>query len=183
MVKIGTLKVKKSYLVINDSIRALLEKINPKEYRVVDLQIKESCVIVTNSESREHFEQHSIPWILSLGLYSEDGRYFGYIVSSTKNGKTKMLCHVYKCKKVMVSASILEGIRSACQSALTQNQIPRYSNSMPRDAFRSRLVTSPDAMSRSSTSSDVSVSKISGISIMQMFIFNLNSPCSYFNDL
>ena len=159
IIKIGSLKVKNSLLVINDSIATLLEKVNPKEYSRVDLKIKDSSTLVVTSESRLKAEEHAIAWILSLGLYNNDGRYFGYIVSKTKGGKTRMYCHVYKCSTVMMSATILEAIRSACQNALAPGRapVPRCSSSMPRSGFRSRLMTSPDAVSRSSTSSDVSM--------------------------
>ena len=158
VIKIGSLKVKKSYLVINDCIRSLLEKTNPKEYRCVSLEITESVLRISNANTGDNEEQHSVPWVLSLGLYNRDGRYFGYIVSKTKNGKTRMFCHVYKCTRVKISASILEGIRSACQNTLAPSKanVPRISNSMPRDGFRSRVMTSPDAISRCSNSSDVS---------------------------
>ena len=151
--------MKNSLLVINDSIHALLEKVNPKEYARVNLEIKDSSTLTVTSESGLKGEEHSIAWILSLGLYNHDGRYFGYIVSRTKGGKTRMFCHVYKCSNVMMSATILEGIRSACQNTLAPEraQPPRCSNSVPRSAFRSRPLTSPDAVSRSSTSSDVSL--------------------------
>jgi len=159
IVKIGSVKVKSSLLVINDSIHALLEKVNPKEYYRVDLEIKDSSTLLVTAQSRLKTEEHSVAWILSLGLYNNDGRYFGYIISKTKGGKTRMFCHVYKCSTVLMSATILEAIRSACQNSLTPGraQAPRCSSSMPRSGFRSRLMTSPDAVSRSSASSDVSI--------------------------
>ena len=159
ILKIGSLKVRKSLLVINDYIHELLEKVNPKQYALVQLEVKDSSVILVTSDSGMKVEEHSIAWILSLGLYNNDGRYFGFIVTRTKGGKTRMFCHVYKCSTVMISATILEGIRNACQGGTANGRVqgPRCSSSVPRSAFRTRLMTSPDAVSRSSASSDVSI--------------------------
>lgn len=159
IISIGSVKVKKSLLVINDCIQTSLEKINPKEYARVNLEINEDSVLTVTSEAGVKQEEHSIAWILSLGLYNNDGRYFGFIVSRTKGGKTRMFCHVFKCSTVMMSATVLEGIRCACQNTMVQNrnQAPRCSSSMPRSVFRSsRLISTPDTVSRTSVSSDVS---------------------------
>ena len=170
IIKIGSLKVKNSLLVINDSIAALLEKVNPKEFYRVDLEIKDSSTLVVTSDSRLKAEEHAIAWVLSLGLYNNDGRYFGYIVSKTKGGKTRMYCHVYKCSTVMMSATILEAIRSACQNtAPCRAPGPRCSSSMPRSGFRSRLMTSPDAVSRTSASSDVSMIRFANLCFFYLF--------------
>eukprot|EP00794_Sanderia_malayensis_P020177 gene20177-22152_t len=157
LIKIGSLKVKKTYLVINESIGALLEKTNPKEYKKVNISVQQSSIEVSNPISAEIEDEHSVPWVLSLGLYNKDDRYFAFTVTRTKNAKRRVFCHVFRASRAFMAALVLESIRRACQSTLlaTSQSTPRISHSMPRDGFYSHKPKHlpSDVISRSSNSS------------------------------
>ncbi|KAK3749510.1 hypothetical protein QZH41_013482 [Actinostola sp. cb2023] len=145
---LGCVKVKQSYLVINDSILALLEKINPRDFKPITLKIRPEEILVVDESNQNTLHHHSISWVLSLGVLAEDPRLFGYIVTEARQGeKTRMFCHAFRCGRITGSVTASETIRLACQATFCPGR--KDSVRLRRDSQRS---------CRSSFSSDVSSS-------------------------
>ena len=141
---LGALKVKKSYLLINESITLLLEKAHPKEFKNVFLEVHPEQIRIIDPQDNKILHQHAIPWILLLGLYEEDTRLFGYIVSEARQGeKTRMYCHAFRCSRITSSVAATEAIRLGCQATYSDR----------RDSVRSsrRISFISNASSRSSS--------------------------------
>ena len=131
---IGSLKVKKSYLLINQSITALLEKAHPKDFKSIYLEVQPDNIRIIDANNNAVLAHHAIPWILLLGVYEEDKRLFGYIVSEARQGeKTRMYCHAFRCSRVTSSVAASEVIRLGCQASYGDRresiQRPRRRNS------------------------------------------------------
>ena len=115
---VGCLKVKKSYLVIKDSIAELLEKVNPKDFKSVSLEVHPGEIRLTETNSDKLLQEHALPWILSIGVFDRDPRLFGYIKTEAKQGeKTRMFCHVFRCGRITTSVTVTEAIRLGCQAS------------------------------------------------------------------
>lgn len=129
---LGSLKMKKSYLLINESITSLLEKAHPKEFKSIYLEVHPEQIRLIDARDNKILHQHAIPWILKLGVYEEDPRLFGYIVSEARQGeKTRMICHVFRCSRITSSVAATEAIRLGCQATYSDR----------RDSVRSRKVS------------------------------------------
>ncbi|XP_032232507.2 uncharacterized protein LOC116615017 [Nematostella vectensis] len=114
---LGCVKVKKSYLVINDSIATLLDKLSPRDYRPITLKIRPDEIVIVDERTSSILHTHNVAWVLSLGVFNEDSRLFGYIVSEARQGeKTRMFCHAFRCGRVTASVTATETIRLACQA-------------------------------------------------------------------
>lgn len=147
---LGALKVKKSYLLINESITSLLEKAHPKEFKNVFLEVHPEQIRIIDAQDNKILHQHSIPWILLLGVYEEDARLFGYIVSEARQGeKTRMYCHAFRCSRITSSVAATEAIRLGCQATYSDR----------RDSVRSsRRISFISNVSSCSSSQDSSSS-------------------------
>lgn len=120
---LGALKVKKSYLLINESITSLLEKAHPKEFKNVFLEVHPEQIRIIDARDNKILHQHAIPWILLLGVYEEDTRLFGYIVSEARQGeKTRMFCHAFRCSRITSSVAATEAIRLGCQATYSDRR-------------------------------------------------------------
>lgn len=120
---LGSLKMKKSYLLINESITSLLEKAHPKEFKNIYLEVHTEQIRIIDARDNKILHQHAIPWILLLGVYEEDTRLFGYIVSEARQGeKTRMFCHVFRCSRITSSVAATEAIRLGCQSTYSDRR-------------------------------------------------------------
>ena len=114
---LGSFKVKKTYLLINESITSLLEKAHPKEFKNIYLEVHPGEIRLIDARDNKILHQHAIPWILLLGAYEQDTRLFGYIVSEAPQGeKTRMFCHVFRCGRITSSVAATEAIRLGCQA-------------------------------------------------------------------
>ncbi|XP_066922508.1 uncharacterized protein [Clytia hemisphaerica] len=117
LIKIGSTKVRRSFRCVNEYIKLVLEKVNPKEFRPISLEVLGSNVLITDAQSQDEIA-HSTPSILSLGVYSGDKRYFGYIISEmTSTNKQRVQCHVYRAPRNSTAANIIDAISTSYQSA------------------------------------------------------------------
>ncbi|XP_028398504.1 uncharacterized protein LOC114522083 [Dendronephthya gigantea] len=117
LVYLGSHKVKKSFLVVNDNISSVLDHRDSKEYTVAKIELYKDAIHLKNSGQDRILDIHQLEWILSMGLFDEDRRYFGYISSKAFQGsKTRTSCHVFRCNRVGLASQILETIRQACQA-------------------------------------------------------------------
>ena len=115
--------MKKTYLLINEGITLLLDKAHPKEFQNIFLEIHLEEIRLIDTRDSKILHQHAIPWILKLGVYEEDPRLFGYIVSEARQGeKTRMLCHVFRCGRVTTSVAATEAIRVGCQATYSERR-------------------------------------------------------------
>lgn len=120
---LGSLKVKKSYLLINESITSLLEKAHPKEFKNTFVEVHANQIRIIDSRDNKIIHQHAIPWILLLGVYDQDTRLFGYIVSDARQGeKTRMICHAFRCSRITTSVAVTEAIRLGCQATYSERR-------------------------------------------------------------
>ena len=120
---LGSLKMKKTYLLINEGITSLLEKAHPKEFQNIFLEVHPEEIRLIDTRDNKILHQHAIPWILKLGVYEEDPRLFGYIVSEARQGeKTRMLCHVFRCSRITSSVAATEAIRLGCQATYSERR-------------------------------------------------------------
>lgn len=120
---LGSLKVKKSYLLINESITSLLEKAHPKEFKNTFVEVHSDQIRIADSRDSKIIHQHAIPWILLLGVYDQDTRLFGYIVSDARQGeKTRMICHAFRCSRITTSVAATEAIRLGCQATYSERR-------------------------------------------------------------
>lgn len=144
---LGCVKVKKSYLVINDSILALLDQSEPRDFKPITLKIRPEEILVVDESNLNTMHRHSISWVLSLGVFSDDPRLFGYIVTEARQGeKTRMYCHAFRCGRVTASVTATETIRLACQATFSPGR--KHSLKSRRDSQRSvRSSCSSDASS------------------------------------
>lgn len=143
---LGCVKVKKSYLVINDSILSLLDQSDPRQFKPITLKIRPEEILIVDESNLNTLHRHSISWVLSLGVFSDDSRLFGYIVTEARQGeKTRMYCHAFRCGRVTASVTATETIRLACQALFSPGR--KHSVKSRRDSQRSM---------RSSVSSDSS---------------------------
>lgn len=160
------MKVKKSYLVINDSIDTLLDKLHPKDFKPITLKIRPEEILIVDENTHETLHHHSISWVLSLGVFSEDSRLFGYIVTEARQGeKTRMFCHAFRCGRVTASVTATETIRLACQATFAPGR---------KDSVKSRRNSQRSL--RSSTSSDAASSlelRYSAVSVSYACVFYL----------
>lgn len=95
----------------------MLEKEHPKDFRSVDLEVLGSNLVI--SDNHDDGEScHSTPSILSLGVYSKDKRYFGYIITEVSSGKKeRTLCYVYRASRNNTAAKIIDSISNSYQAA------------------------------------------------------------------
>ena len=115
--------MKKSYLLINESITSLLDKAHPKEFKNVFLEVHPEQIRIIDARDNKILHQHAIPWILLLGVYEEDTRLFGYIVSEARQGeKTRMYCHAFRCSRITSSVAATEAIRLGCQATYSDRR-------------------------------------------------------------
>ena len=146
---LGCLKVKKSYLVIRDSISALLEKANPKDFKSINLEVHAGEIRLVDTNSETILDKHIIPWILSIGVFDGDSRLFGYIMTEARQGeKTRMFCHAFRCGRITTSVAVTEAIRLGCQAAYTDDK----GGSLGRRGRSSNSVSSHGSASESSGS-------------------------------
>lgn len=167
LVEVGCIKVKKSYHNVNDYIKLILEKVNPRDFRSVSLELLGQNIIVSETTTEEE-KSHSTPSILTLGVYQRDKRYFGYIISEmSASSKTKVQCYVYRAARNETAAKIIEAINHSCQNSYaprmaSNNDInPIYSTykvNSPRvsTSSSSSIVTTPRASSPTSLNSSPS---------------------------
>lgn len=159
---LGSLKVKKSYLLINESISSLLEKAHPKEFKNIYLEVHPEEIRLIDARDNKMLQQHAMPWILLLGVYEQDTRLFGYIVSEARQGeKTRMICHVFRCSRITSSVAATEAIRLGCQATYSDRR------DSVRSTRRISFVSSSSNGSKESSSSpppsetfDASVSRL-----------------------
>lgn len=117
--------MKKSYLLINEGITSLLERAHPKEFKNIFLEVHLEEIQLIDAKDNTILQQHAIPWILKLGVYEEDPRLFGYIVSEARQGeKTRMFCHVFRCGRITSSVAATEAIRLGCQATYSERRDP-----------------------------------------------------------
>lgn len=115
--KIGSTKVRRSFHCVNDYINLVLEKENPKDFRSVNLEVLGSNVVISDTFTKEE-TSHSAPSILSLGVYSKDKRYFGYIITEvSENKKERVQCYVYRAARNNTAAKIIDAISTSYQIA------------------------------------------------------------------
>ena len=127
IVNIGSVVVKKCFPNVNEYIEIALEKINPKDYRNVNLEVLGSNILVIDTNTGEE-QSHYISWILSLGVFSKDCRYFGYVLSkSGMNGKTKCFCHVYRASRNNSATQVVEAISLSFQKTYSPKEISQVS--------------------------------------------------------
>ncbi len=149
LVYLGSHKVKKSFLVVNDNISSVLDHRDSKEYIVSKIELYRDAIHLKDSKQDRLLDIHQLEWILSMGLFDEDRRYFGYISSKAFQGsKTKTSCHVFRCNRVGLASQIMETIRQACQATY----LARTSDYPPD--FRSRTNSSTSTSSEESISSN-----------------------------
>jgi len=116
-VKVGSIKVRKPHWLVNDYIKLVLEKVNPKDFRRINLEVLGSNVVITDSQYQEEIS-HSTPSILSLGVYSRDKRYFGYIITELSSpNKHRAHCYVYRAARNSTAANIIDAISTSYQTA------------------------------------------------------------------
>lgn len=149
LVYLGSHKVKKSFLVVNDNISSVLDHRDSKDYTVAKIELYRDAIHLKNSRQDRLLDIHQLEWILSMGLFDEDRRYFGYISSKAFQGsKTRTSCHVFRCNRVGLASQIMETIRRACQATY----LARTSD-YPTD-FRSRTNSNTSTSSEGSISSN-----------------------------
>ena len=149
LVYLGSHKVKKSFLVVNDNISSVLDQRDSKDYTVAKIELYRDAIHLKNSRQDRLLDMHQLEWILSMGLFDEDRRYFGYISSKAFQGsKTRTSCHVFRCNRVGLASQIMETIRRACQATY----LARTSD-YPTD-FRSRTNSNTSTSSEGSISSN-----------------------------
>ncbi|XP_068682779.1 uncharacterized protein [Montipora foliosa] len=152
---LGSLKMKKTYLLINEGISSLLEKAHPKEFKTVFLEVQSENIRIIDGRDSKILHEHAIPWILKLGIYEEDPRLFGFIVSEARQGeKTRMLCHVFRCGRVTTSVAATEAIRLGCQATYSERRDSARANK--RISFLSSSSNGSQECSGSPPSSDSS---------------------------
>ena len=114
---------------MNEYIKLVLEKVNPKDFRSISLEVLGSNVVITDSQSQEEIS-HSTPSILSLGVFSGDKRYFGYIITELtascggSGSKQRIHCYVYRAARNSTAANIIDAVSASYQSAYS----PRSDN-------------------------------------------------------
>ena len=117
-----------------------MEKVNPKDFRSISLEVLGSNVIITDGQSQEE-NSHSTPSILSLGVYSGDKRYFGYIITEVtgtgSSSKQRVQCHVYRAARNSTAANIIDAISASYQSAYS----PRTENCELNPIYQSTYAT------------------------------------------
>ncbi|XP_012562494.1 uncharacterized protein LOC101237664 [Hydra vulgaris] len=127
IVKIGSVAVKKCFPNVNEYIEIALNKVNPKDYRNVSLEVLGSNILVIDASTGEE-QCHYISWILSLGIFSKDYRYFGYVLSkSGTNGKTKCFCHVYRASRNHSATQVVEAISLSSQKTYSPKETSQVS--------------------------------------------------------
>ena len=149
LVYLGSYKVKKSFLVVNDNISSVLDQRDSKDYTVAKIELYRDAIHLKNSRQDRLLDMHQLEWILSMGLFDEDRRYFGYISSKAFQGsKTRTSCHVFRCNRVGLASQIMETIRRACQATY----LARTSDYLTD--FRSRTNSNTSTSSEGSISSN-----------------------------
>lgn len=149
LVYLGSHKVKKSFLVVNDNISSVLDHRDSKEYTVAKIELYKDAIHLKSSRQDRILDIHQLEWILSMGLFDEDRRYFAYISSKAfKGSKTRTSCHVFRCNRVGLASEILETIRQACQATY----LARTSEHSPE--YRSRANSGGSSTSEGSVSSN-----------------------------
>ena len=147
--------MKKTYLLINEGISSLLEKAHPKEFKTIFLEVQSENIRIIDGRDSKILHEHAIPWILKLGIYEEDPRLFGFIVSEARQGeKTRMLCHVFRCGRVTTSVAATEAIRLGCQATYSERRDSARANK--RISFLSSSSNGSQECSGSPPSSDSS---------------------------
>ena len=149
LVYLGSHKVKKSFLVVNDNISSVLDHSDSKEHTVAKIELYKDAIHLKNSKQDRILDIHQLEWILSMGLFDEDRRYFGYISSKAFQGsKTRTTCHVFRCNRVGLASQVMETIRQACQATYLARR-----GDYPSD-FRPRTNSSTSTSSEGSISSN-----------------------------
>ena len=121
---------------MNESISLLLEKAHPKEFKNIYLEVRPEEIRLIDAKDNKILHKHAIPWILLLGVYEQDTRFFGYVVSEARQGeKTKMFCHVFRCSRITMSVAATEAIRVGCQATYSDRRDSMRSSR--RISFRS----------------------------------------------
>ena len=169
LVYLGSHKVKKSFLVVNDNISSVLDHSDSKDYTVAKIELYKDAIHLKNSKQDRILDIHQLEWILSMGLFDEDRRYFGYISSKAFQGsKTRTTCHVFRCNRVGLASQIMETIRQACQATY----LARTSDYPPD--FRPRTNSSTSTSSEGSISSNSETTSVASTVSLTM-LFNITN--------
>ena len=114
---LGSHKIRKSLLSIKDSMQEILNKVSPKDFRTVSVEVRCSEIHILDGDDETLLGKHLVPWVLSMGVFEEDPRLFGYIVSEAHQGeKTRMYCHAFRCGRTSSAAAVTEAVRVASQA-------------------------------------------------------------------
>ena len=158
LVYLGSHKVKKSYLVVNDNISSVLDYRDSKEYTTAKIELYRDAIHLKNSKEDRLLDIHQLEWILSTSLFDEDRRYFGYISSKAfKGSKTRTACHVFRCNRVGMASQIMETIRQACQATYLArtsdypSELRSRTNSNTSTSSEGSISSSSDTVSLGST--------------------------------
>lgn len=158
LVYLGSHKVKKSFLVVNDNISSVLDHTDSKEYTIAKIELYRDAIHLKDSKQDRLLDIHQLEWILSMGLFDEDRRYFGYISYKAFQGsKTRTACHVFRCDRVGLASQIMETIRQSCQDtylARTSDYPPNFrtrTNSSTSTSSEGSMSSNSETMSQSST--------------------------------
>lgn len=151
LVYIGSHKVKKSYLDVRDNVVAVLDHRDSKQYIVAKIELYRDAIHLKDGKKDRLLDIHQLEWILCIGVFDEDRRYFGYISSKAFQGsKTRTYCHVFRCNSVGLACQIMETMRKA----LRANHLDRMGDSGSASEFRSRTNSSTSSSSDASLSSN-----------------------------
>lgn len=154
LVYLGSCKVKKSFLIVNDSIASVLNHRASKDYTVAKMELYKDAVHLKNSKEDRLLDIHQLDWILSMGLFDEDRRYFGYISSKAFQGsKTKTSCHVFRCNRVGLASLIMKTLRQACHAKCHNREVDTPSDFRPRTSSSTSTSSDGSVNSNSETAS------------------------------
>lgn len=175
LIYLGSYKVKKSPLVVNDNILSVLNHSDSKHYKYAKVELYRDAIHLKDIKADRILDIQQLDWILSMGLFDEDRRYFGYVSSTAFQGsKTRTFCHVFRCNRVGLAREILETIRQACQATFLA-KMPDHSSEFRFRTNSSASSSSEGSMSSSSETMSVG-STVSFLNHYQVF----GHPCESF---